>query len=220
MRQLLPNYEINGGRKKYRKFVQHSHPIGVFAVYVNQFTPFAWCHVIFHNLTLVPMKLRALLLSVCTLAIVFTLTSCGKKDTAGDMMKKDSAMAAPAPAPAPAPKTLYERLGGGGAIKLVVDTFITHVAGDKRINKFFAHANVPHLKQMLVEQISAATGGPVKYTGKDMKTAHHGMKIGDKDFGALVEDLQKALNDYKVPEPEQKELIGALGGMKGDIVGQ
>ena len=53
-----------------------------------------------------------------------------------------------------------------------------------------------------------------------MKTAHAGMKIADSEFGALVGDLKGALDQFKVPAQEQNELITALGGMKGDVVGQ
>ena len=72
----------------------------------------------------------------------------------------------------------------------------------------------------LVNQICQASGGPCKYTGKTMKEAHKGMGITDADFGALVEDLVKALDKFKVGATEKNELLGALGGMKGDIVGQ
>ena len=39
-------------------------------------------------------------------------------------------------------RTLYDRLGGYGAISAVVDDFVKNVAADKRINKFFANANI------------------------------------------------------------------------------
>jgi hemoglobin len=51
-----------------------------------------------------------------------------------------------------------------------------------------------------------------------MKTAHMGMGISAADFGALVEDLVKALDKFNVGETEKNELLGALGPMKGDIV--
>ena len=117
-------------------------------------------------------------------------------------------------------KSLYERLGGKDAITAVVDDFVANVAADNRINGFFAKADVPRLKKNLVDQICQATGGPCTYTGKDMKTAHKGMGITDADFNALVEDLQKSLNKFKVPEKEQGELLGILGPLKPQIVGQ
>jgi hemoglobin len=117
-------------------------------------------------------------------------------------------------------KSLYDRLGGQGAIVAVVDDFVGNVAADNRINKFFAKTDIPRLKRLLVEQICAGTGGPCTYTGRDMKSAHAGMGINDAQFNALVEDLVKSLDKFKVPEKEKGELLGVLGPMKPSIVGQ
>ena len=117
-------------------------------------------------------------------------------------------------------KSLYERLGGQPAIVAVVDDFVGNVAADTRINSFFKTTDIPRLKRLLVEQICAGTGGPCKYTGRDMKSAHRGMKITDAQFNALVEDLVKTLDKFKVPAKEKGELLAILGPMKPDIVGQ
>ena len=122
-------------------------------------------------------------------------------------------------------KSLYHRLGGKTAITAVVEEFVNNCAGDTRINKFFADTakdpkRLAKFKKNLVNQICQASGGPCKYTGKTMKAAHKGMGISDSDFGALVEDLGKALDKFKVGATEENELLGALGPMKGDIVGQ
>jgi hemoglobin len=134
---------------------------------------------------------------------------------------KAKAPAADAKKDAPAAdKKLYDRLGGKDAIKKVVHEFVGIVVKDDRIKKFFAKTNGPKLEGLLVDQVCEATGGPCKYKGKNMADAHKGMKITDADFTALVEDLTKALDKFKVPEKEKTELLTALGGMKGDIVGK
>jgi hemoglobin len=115
-------------------------------------------------------------------------------------------------------RSLYERLGGYPAITAVVDNFVGNVARDKRINKFFAKANIGRLKARLVEQICQGTGGPCVYTGGDMRSVHAGMGIRSQDFNALVQDLGKTLNKFKVPAREQRELVAILGPMKKDIV--
>jgi hemoglobin len=120
-------------------------------------------------------------------------------------------------------KSLYSRLGGKKAITAVVDEFVNNVAADDRINKFFADTakdpkRLAAFKGKLVDQICQASGGPCKYKGKDMKTAHAGMGVSEADFNALVEDLVKALDKFNVGQPEKDELLGALGPMKGDIV--
>ena len=123
----------------------------------------------------------------------------------------------------PAVKSLYDRLGGNPAISAVIDQFITNVAGDARINAFFADAagdatRLTRLRNNLINQVGAATGGTEKYTGLDMKTSHKGMGIEDSHFTALVEDLASSLDKFKVPTAEKTELLTALGGLKGDIV--
>jgi hemoglobin len=127
--------------------------------------------------------------------------------------------AKPPESPAEPAKPLYDRLGGKDAITAVVKDFVEQrVAKDARINAMFANTDIPALETKLVDQICEATGGPCKYTGKDMKTAHAGMKIRDADFTALVEDLKASLDKFKVPDREQNELLGALGSMHDDVV--
>jgi hemoglobin len=144
----------------------------------------------------------------------FVLAGCGDKQ-----QPADTAVAAAADTPAAAAPSLYDRLGGKDAITVVIDDFVANVAADKRINARFAKTNIPHLKQMLVEQVCQATGGPCTYTGKSMLEAHKGMKITEAEFTALVEDLTQSLDKHNVPQQEKSELLTALGGMKGDIVG-
>ena len=120
-------------------------------------------------------------------------------------------------------KSLYSRLGGKKAITAVVEEFVGNVAADNRINRFFSDTakdpkRLAKFKMNLVNQICQASGGPCKYTGKDMKTAHKGMGITDADFNALVEDLVKALDKFNVGATEKNELLGALGPMKSDLV--
>jgi len=115
-------------------------------------------------------------------------------------------------------KSLYERLGGKDAIKAVVDELVTIVGADARINKKFAKTDMNRFKFELVEQVCAVTGGPCKYTGRDMKTAHKNMGVTEGEFNALVEDLVAALDKFHVGEKEKKELLGILAPLKPKIV--
>ncbi|HEY3196609.1 MAG TPA: group 1 truncated hemoglobin [Nitrospirales bacterium] len=114
--------------------------------------------------------------------------------------------------------SLYDRLGGKGAITAVVDDFVARVAADNRINSRFANTNIPRFKGLLVDQICQASGGPCTYTGRDMRTAHAGMGITSSDFDALVGDLVATLNKFGVGQQEKNELLAVLGPMKSDIV--
>ena len=121
------------------------------------------------------------------------------------------------------PPTLYKRLGGREGIALVVGDFVTNMAGDRRVNARFKDMKGPDvekLKSNLADQICDATGGPCSYVGRDMKTAHKGMQITDAEWNATVENLVKALDKNKVDPKDKSELLGMLGPMKADIVGQ
>ncbi|MBI1785420.1 redoxin domain-containing protein [Candidatus Sumerlaeota bacterium] len=145
---------------------------------------------------------------------LFLLAACAREHTNA----KATAPQPVAPAAAAPAKSLYERLGGEAAISAVVDEFLRRVTADAQINKRFEGANIPRLRQMLIEQISFAGGGPKPYTGGDMKSVHRGMDITEAEFNALVGDLIGALDQFKVPEREKSDLIGLLAPMKADIV--
>src|SRR5215210_1724888 len=96
-------------------------------------------------------------------------------------------------------KSLYDRLGGEGAISAVVDEFAKNVLADARINKKFAHSDANRLVTNLKAFVCSATGGPQKYEGLSMKESHHHMGVTEGEFNALVEDLVKALDKFNVP---------------------
>jgi hemoglobin len=166
--------------------------------------------------------------------ICLLLVGCGSKQPApanpqsvadNDPAPAPAAEPAPPPAaePAPAPppaadKPLFERLGGLPAITAVVDEFVTRTTTDQRIKQRFFNTDAVQLKRFLVEFVASASGGGVKYTGRDMASAHAGMDLVDDEFTALVENLIAALDKFKVPEREKGELLGALGPLKPQIV--
>jgi hemoglobin len=115
-------------------------------------------------------------------------------------------------------KSLYERLGGKPALNAVVGELWNNVAADARINGRFTHTDPKVFGSQLVDFLCQASGGPCKYQGADMKTAHTGMKLTNAEFTALAEDTVKALDKFKVPATEKTEVMNMLGGLQGDIV--
>ncbi len=124
-------------------------------------------------------------------------------------------------------KSLWDRLGGEPAVTAVIDDFVGRAAGDPKVN--FTRkgtdseweptaGNVAKLKKRLIQLVSAVSGGPLKYEGRDMKSAHMGMKITDAEFNALAGHLKATLDKFNVPEVEQKELLDIVGSTRKDIV--
>ena len=170
------------------------------------------------------MQLRAGRFALC-LGVLVQVAACattgaGSPPTAAAGAAAPGATGTPATPNAPPPSTasLYDRLGGKLAITAVVDEFVARVAADKRINLRFINTDIPQLKVYLVDFICVATGGPCKYEGRDMHSAHAGMQLVDEEFTALVDALVGALGKYKVGKREQDEILGALGPLKPDIV--
>jgi hemoglobin len=126
-------------------------------------------------------------------------------------------------ADAPSTPSLYKRLGGREGIAGVVDDFTANMLADGRVNLRFKDmkpAAAFKFKSNLSDQICEASGGPCSYVGKDMKKAHEGMKITEAEWNATVENLVKALDKHKVDAQSKQDLLGAIGPMKKDIVGQ
>lgn len=129
--------------------------------------------------------------------------------------------------PAPVPPSLYDRLGGEKAITAVIDEFVALAAADEKVNFFRkgtdkewkpGEGDVAKLKMHLVNLVGQLTGGPQKYTGRDMKSSHAGMKITTAEFNALAGDLIAALDKFKVPQAEKDELIKIVASTAGDII--
>ena len=118
--------------------------------------------------------------------------------------------------------TLYQRLGGYDAIAAVTDDFITHLATDPQLGRFFTGLSTDsklRVRQHVVDLLCVATGGPCKYTGRDMKTAHTGLNISEADWNTSLKYLVGTLDKFKVPEKEKSDVLTVIGGLKADIVG-
>ena len=135
-------------------------------------------------------------------------------------------------------KPLYDRLGGDVGIKLIVDDYVTRLLADPRVNfvrngitqgGFSIHreqsmqwdannAAVAQLKKHFVQFISVATGGPVHYDGKDMKSAHQNMHITNPEFDASMGDLKSTLDKLQIANQEQKELLSVVETTREQIV--
>lgn len=117
--------------------------------------------------------------------------------------------------------SLYGRLGGYNVIAAVVDDILMRMTTDQRLAKYFAgHSedSKKHLRQLQVDMICQATGGPCFYLGRDMKTVHKGIGINGAEWQVAITHIIGVLDNYKVPDDEQKEILAFLNSIKDDIV--
>ena len=120
--------------------------------------------------------------------------------------------------------SLYERLGGVYSIATVIDDFIDRIMVDARLNANprvdEAHHRVSPagFKYLVTEMVCWATGGPQKYTGRSMKESHQHLMIIAAEWEAFLDDLQRTLDKFKVPEAEQAEIKAIVASTRSDIV--
>jgi hemoglobin len=140
------------------------------------------------------------------LAALLLLVGCGWKANAQTMSHQES---------------LYKRLGGYDALAAVTDDFIKGLATDKQLSKFFNGVSLDsqkRIRQLVLDQLCAATGGPCIYIGRDMKKVHAGLGISEEDWNIAVKLLTGTLNKFKVGKAEQDDLFKILTTLKPDIV--
>jgi len=118
--------------------------------------------------------------------------------------------------------SLYEQLGGAPAISALVDALVAEYKADPGISSRFdlPPAELGYLRERLIEQLCAATGGGCQYTGLPMSDAHSGMAISQSEFDAFMQATARAMTKVGVNNDHQRTLASVLEGMRGEIVDQ
>jgi hemoglobin len=118
-------------------------------------------------------------------------------------------------------KTLYARLGGYDAIAAVANNLVSRAMSDELLGRFWANRGddgVQREIQLLIDFLCHSAGGPLLYTGRDMKTSHKGMRITEEDWAALMLHLNATLDHFQVPAAEKDAVVGFVQSTKGDVV--
>lgn len=114
---------------------------------------------------------------------------------------------------AAAAPTLYARLGGYDFIAKFVDTAFPRVASHPQLRRLFqGHSQDSQVRQrqLIVDALCQAAGGPCAYIGRAMKPVHTGLGITAADWTAFVGILKGALEELRAPPPERKEFLNLL----------
>jgi hemoglobin len=114
--------------------------------------------------------------------------------------------------------SLFAQIGGEAKLRATVDSLVEVMMEDERINFTFAQTDLTKFKGLLYDQICELTGGPCKYRGRDMATAHKNIDSTNQMFNALAEDLYIAFERQGVPYRLQNKVIALLAPMQKDIV--
>jgi len=115
-------------------------------------------------------------------------------------------------------ETLYQRLGGAERIAAIMDDAVDRHAVNPALAPRFRSKDLPRLKQLATQFFCAGAGGPQKYEGRDLRTAHAGMNVSEQEFLATIDDIVAALSGQGVEAAEVNEIVGLLHSMKGEVL--
>jgi hemoglobin len=118
-------------------------------------------------------------------------------------------------------KSLYERLGGYDGLTAFANDLLPRLQGDSQLGRFWKNRGddgIAREKQLLVDYLCACAGGPMYYTGRDMKLSHKGMKISEADWSIFLRHAGATMSALKVPKQECDEIVAFVQGLKKDIV--
>ncbi len=117
--------------------------------------------------------------------------------------------------------SLYERLGGYDALCAATDDLLARLQADPQLKDYWkgaSHSNQRRARQLIVDFLTEAAGGPAFYTGRDMRVAHAGMGISASDWERFLRHTSAMLDHLGVPARERSEVLAFLAGLQADVV--
>lgn len=115
--------------------------------------------------------------------------------------------------PAAAQPSLYARIGGYDFVAKFVDTAFPRVASHAQLERLFqGHARDSRVRQrqLIIDALCQAAGGPCAYIGRPMRPVHEGLGITSADWTVFIGILGGALDELKMRPAEKREFLALL----------
>jgi hemoglobin len=114
--------------------------------------------------------------------------------------------------------TLYDKYGGFSTVNKLVQVFYGKVAESENLAPYFEGIDIQKLMDHQTKFFSGIFGGPVEYTGRELKGVHSKMGITEDAFSEVAELLEETLEDMNVDDADIETIMEIIGGVKSDIV--
>ncbi|MDX2370888.1 MAG: group 1 truncated hemoglobin [Colwellia sp.] len=118
-------------------------------------------------------------------------------------------------------KSLYDRLGGYDGITGFVNNLLPRLESDSQLGRFWQNRGedgIKREKQLLIDYLCSNAGGPVYYTGRDMKSSHKGMRISESDWSVFLGHAADTMEALSVPKKECDDVVAFVLSLKDDMV--
>ena len=117
--------------------------------------------------------------------------------------------------------SLFDRIGGAGAVDAAVDIFYRKVLSDDRVNKFFDGVDMEAQANKQKGFLTMVFGGPNNYTGKDMRDGHRSLVangLNDSHVDAIIELLGATLTELGVAASDIEEVAALANSVRDDVL--
>lgn len=121
----------------------------------------------------------------------------------------------------PEATSLYVRIGGSRGIASFARDLFGRAIAHPQLGRFWKGRStygVLREERLLVAYLSAATGGPITYIGRDMKSAHHDLGITSSDWDVFQAILNETLEALRIAPAERREVVEFAESLRADIV--
>jgi hemoglobin len=115
---------------------------------------------------------------------------------------------------------LFEQLGGVDGVEQIVRVMYDRVLQDPELAPLFANADLERLRRMQFQFVAAALGGPVVYTGQELRKAHARVGVTDHAFAKFCGHLADAMDERCIGPNDVNAVMARLSMYKDPIVGQ
>jgi hemoglobin len=117
--------------------------------------------------------------------------------------------------------SLYDRIGGEGAVMAAVELFYRKVLADPLTSPFFSKLDVAAQTAKQVAFMTWAFGGPSRHKGRDLRTAHADLVrqgLSDRHFDAVAGHLAATLEELGVPGNLIREAMDIVAGTRREVL--
>ena len=117
--------------------------------------------------------------------------------------------------------SLFDKIGGQGAVNAAIDIFYRKVIADERINKFFIGIDMKVQSEKQKGFLTMALGGPNNYSGKKLREGHSylvSLGLNDEHFNAVVDNLGLTLEELEVAVELIEEVKTLLESTRNDVL--
>ncbi len=113
------------------------------------------------------------------------------------------------------------RLGGYDAIAAATDELLSRLMGDPQLKDYWKGTSEDSKRrdrQLIVDFMVEAAGGPAFYPGRDMRTSHRGLGISESDWQVFMTHSRATLAHFGVPAEETEEVLAFFNSLEPEIV--